>query len=174
MAAELARGGGEGPRSVVLSGPNDTGKSHRAADLVVRLHREGLIGATWANEFALLAEKDLPRHAWERDETPWPLWAAARTSPVLVVDDLLSHRGGPASIETSCDRLLALVEARWANRSKVTIYTTHRTLSRKAAVKAGQPESASVQAIVPAVYGRLTDGLILGFEGVGHRGAWAR
>ena len=154
----------KGPRSVVLSGSNDLGKSHRAADLVFRLHRAGIFGAYWVNEAELVAEMDdYTRQHWSR----------AKSAPVLVVDDLLSHRGGPATVEAAAGLVLDLADVRWSNPSKITIYTTHRPLSKLGAAAYKQPEWESVEAIVPAAYGRMIDGLMLHLTGKGHRGAWA-
>jgi hypothetical protein len=150
-------------KSVLLRGANDVGKSHRAADLIVRLHRQGVTGAIWIREAELIRERrETP--AWD----PSPLWHAARKTRVLVLDDLLSFRGGPAAREEALGMILELVDARIGNPALVTIYTTHRGMSKAAA------GDASIEAIAPAVYGRLLEGLVLDFgEGPGHRGTWA-
>lgn len=182
-----------GPRSVVLTGANDAGKSHRAAELVFLLHRAGTFGATWIHESELLAEMDYA--AW----MPRPMEHAGKEAPVLVVDDVFSHRGGPASVEAAAGLILNLAERRWANPYKVTIWTTHRFISSRSAWKSGltteelkaQAEEKalppdvlaaakersrdSVESLAPAVLGRWRDGLVLDLgREVGHRGEWAK
>ncbi|MEE8146376.1 MAG: hypothetical protein V3T24_02135 [Longimicrobiales bacterium] len=152
-----------GPRSVVLTGKNDTGKSHRAADLIVRLHRAGLFGAYWVTE-ADLTEEIRGGFGVIRQH-----YAHAVEAPVLVLDDIFATRGGPARVEESIGLILDLVDRRYLARSKVTIYTTHRALSHAGS----QVHGLSIRSIAPAVYGRLKEGLMLHLDGNGHRGDWA-
>jgi hypothetical protein len=165
LSADL---GAQGPRSLTLRGSNDVGKSRRAAWLLLRLHREGLFGGRWIREGDLLAE-DARLAPWEIR----PLRHAARSAQVLVLDDLFAARGGPARVEESLGTILDLIDARVGNTTQITIYTTHRHLSRRGAKSAGGVEGESVEAIAPAVYGRLLEGLVLDCgSGPGYRGAW--
>lgn len=170
MAARLAGDrAARGPRSVVFAGSNSVGKSYRAAELVFRLHRAGLFFATWIHEAELVEELGLA--AWQVR----PMMHAARETPVLVLDDVFSHRGGPASVESAAGLVLDLVERRWSNPAKITIYTTHRALTAKAAKERGLDDGDSVQRLAPPVLERWRDGLLLDLgHAKGHRGEWAK
>lgn len=158
LVAEVAR---KGPRSLVIHGKNDTGKSHRAAELIVLLHRAGACGACWVTEADLAGELNRGFNFVRQH------YHHALEAPVLVLDDIFSTRGNRGRVEESIGMLLDLVDRRYRNRRKITIYTTHLPLNH------AEPGEATVRTKAPAIYGRMKDGLILHLAGDGHRGGWA-
>ncbi len=143
-----------GPRSVVLFGANGAGKSHRAADLVAKLHGNGLFGAAWIREGELVHEEETTP-AWDT----MAIRAGARDSKVLVLDDVLSTEGDAGRVKRSLAMLFELVDYRTTNTGKITIYTTHRPLLG--------PEGFTQSH--PAIYSRWTEGLIIDCGDVGYR-----
>ncbi len=158
------------PPALTLTGINGSGKSARAAHLLYLAFRAGLRPVFWVSEMELLDES----RTWEsRGSGSRPLYSNARMAGALVVDEVGTTRGAWADTETSINIMLQLVSHRLASR-KLTVYTSHRPLNKKAAEERGQDPSDSLRAIAPALFDRLTEGLIITLPSVSHRGKWAR
>ncbi len=158
------------PPALTLTGINGSGKSSRAAHILYLAYRAGLRPVYWVSEMELLDES----RTWEsRSRGCRHLYTNARTAGALVVDEVGTTRGAWADTETSINIMLQLVSHRLASRA-LTIYTSHRPLNKKAAEERGQDPSDSLRAIAPALFDRLTEGLIITLPSVSHRGKWAR
>lgn len=187
MVVALTKTTQDGPRSVTLIGDCDSGKSARAAELIVNLHRKGIVGGRWISERELADEQQLGRFESR------PVYQAALTAPVIVLDDIFSHDGYPNKVAELRSLLLDIISARCSNTTLVTIVTTHRLFGRKAARRFAEAEAARqsitdergikeliqsatqqcIHDMAPAIFGRLIDGLILDLGSQGHRGKWA-
>ena len=158
------------PPALTLTGINGSGKSSRAAHLLYLAFCAGLRPVFWVSEMELLDES----RTWDsRSSGCRPLFSNARAAGALVVDEVGTTRGAWADTEASINIVLQLVSHRLGSRA-LTIYTSHRPLNRKAAEERGQDPSDSLRAIAPALFDRLTEGLIITLPSVSHRGRWAR
>ena len=146
-----------GPRSVLLRGCNGAGKSHRAADLVLRLHRAGLSPAFWVREEPLVEEME-NTPAWDVK----PIIYAAREAKVLVLDDMMSTVGDQGLVKRALGMIFELIDYRSTRPSKITVYTTHRRVATK--------EPDSIKGTHPGIFSRLMTGLVLDCGEKDHRG----
>lgn len=160
-----------GPRSLTMRGCNGGGKSHRAADLVFRLHRAGIWPAFWVEEDALVYEEENANVFDVR-----PLWNAALKTTVVVVDDILSTEGNRGRVKDALDLIFNIVKARTKAMSLVTIYTTHRALGPGKDENGKAKENPHcVKALHPGIYSRIRKGMHLNCgDDVDHRGSWTK
>ncbi|MCP4656757.1 MAG: ATP-binding protein [bacterium] len=158
------------PPALTFTGINGSGKSSRAAHLLFLAFRAGLRPVYWVSEMELLDES----RTWEAQSRGCRhLYTNARAAGALVVDEVGTTRGAWADTEASINIMLQLVSHRLASRA-LTIYTSHRPLNKKAAEERGQDPGDSLRVIAPALFDRLTEGLIITLPSVSHRGKWAR
>lgn len=144
---------GADPRSVAITGPVGAGKTTVSVELLYRLHKRGHFGGYYTTPSDLWAEDRQTPLGGER-----PQLERARSAPALIVDEVA--RGAPRDDELSI--LHQLADERWRRRLP-TVWVTHRPLKG----------AGSIEELVPAVWDRWRDGLVVSLDRASQRGQGA-
>lgn len=153
------------PSLLTFASENGTGKSTRAAHLLFLFHRHDLGRLLWVREAELVEES--------RSFPPHPLRHHAGNYGAVVLDDIGSTRGTRAEEEAAFGLVLEIIEQRIQHRRPLVL-TTHWPLTTKVAAARGIDRGRALAVAAPAIYDRMTAGLLIGLKGTSHRGDWAR